>query len=72
MGYRDGPLVLKGVNAKINNGEKVGVVGRTGAGKSTLLLALLRAEKITGKVVLLTSIPIKTLRSRVGLVPQET
>ena len=30
MRYRDGPLVLKGVDFKIMSGQKIGVAGRTG------------------------------------------
>lgn len=41
--YRDNlPFALKNLNFTIQNGEKIGVVGRTGAGKSTLTMALLR------------------------------
>merc|ERR1719379_2845803 len=53
LGYRDGPDVLKSVSAKINPGEKVGVVGRTGSGKSTTTLALLRlVERRAGRIVI--------------------
>ena len=36
--YRpDLDLTLKGINLKINQGEKVGCCGRTGAGKSSTI-----------------------------------
>ena len=30
MRYRDGPLVLKGIDFNIRGGEKIGIAGRTG------------------------------------------
>lgn len=73
--YNDDKAVLKGASAVIKSGTKVGVVGRTGAGKSTLLQAILRTEKTTGTVkvdgVDLAQLPVSTLRSRIGVVPQD-
>lgn len=48
MGYRpELPPVLRGVELRIEGGEKLGVVGRTGAGKSSLLVALFRVCELT-------------------------
>lgn len=71
------PLVLHGVNLLIPGGKKVGFCGRTAAGKSSLMLSLLRlVEAEEGSAVEIDGIDIrsvglKTLRSRVTIIPQD-
>jgi len=75
--YRKGlPLVLKGIDTKIQDKEKIGVVGRTGSGKSSLMAGLFRIEEPAGGRIFIdgidiTTIPLKTLRSRMCILPQE-
>ncbi|KAG6545035.1 hypothetical protein Mapa_013728 [Marchantia paleacea] len=75
--YRtDTPLVLKGISLEIRGGEKVGVVGRTGSGKSTLIQALFRlVEPARGRIsvdgVDISTIGLRDLRSKFGIIPQE-
>jgi ATP-binding cassette, subfamily B, multidrug efflux pump len=38
--HQNFPLALKNVSFKINNGEKIGIIGKTGSGKSSLIQAL--------------------------------
>ena len=69
-------MVLKGINLKIQPGEKVGIVGRTGAGKSTLLSCLLRlVEPAEGRILVdgrsIVDVRLKDLRSGVTMIDQE-
>ena len=78
---RDTPLevnALAGVSFEVYEGEAVGIIGRTGAGKSTIvqhLNGLIRCKE-RGKVIVDgqdlsdPSLPIKTIRQKVGLVFQ--
>ena len=75
--YRPGlPLVLKGLSFVVGAGEKIGVVGRTGSGKSTLMLALCRVVEATSGSITIdgvdtSKVGLHTLRSRVGVIPQD-
>ncbi|KAI8065793.1 P-loop containing nucleoside triphosphate hydrolase protein [Gongronella butleri] len=74
---KDLDLILKGINASIRDGEKIGIVGKTGCGKSTLTLALFRflqfdqGSKITIDGIDISQIPLHDLRSRLTIVPQD-
>jgi ABC-type multidrug transport system fused ATPase/permease subunit len=77
MRYRkDLPLVLHGFSAQIKAGERIGVVGRTGAGKSSLISTLFRMTELSGGFITIdgldiSKIGLKTLRSRLTIIPQE-
>jgi len=72
----DLPLVLKGVSFTIAARQRIGIVGRTGAGKSSLTLSLLRLlEPRNGSIHIdgidISTITLKTLRSRIAFIPQD-
>eukprot|EP00656_Telonema_subtile_P007441 TRINITY_DN13499_c0_g1_i1.p1 TRINITY_DN13499_c0_g1~~TRINITY_DN13499_c0_g1_i1.p1 ORF type:complete len:1204 (+),score=301.64 TRINITY_DN13499_c0_g1_i1:298-3909(+) len=77
MKYRpELPLVLSGVSAVIQQGERVGICGRTGSGKSTLLTMLfLMNRPLSGSVLIggtdITTVPLRVLRSAIACIPQE-
>ncbi|RZC18435.1 ABC tran domain containing protein [Asbolus verrucosus] len=71
----DNPMVLQNVSFKVRGGEKVGIVGRTGAGKTSLISTLFRLFDFNGTIAIdgvdIKSIPLKTLRSKISIVPQD-
>ncbi len=75
---KNNPLVLKNVNFSVNSCEKIGIAGRTGCGKSSLMVALFQIEKcdpgtcikIDGIDIL--TVPLSILRSRIGIIMQES
>ena len=73
--HHDAP-VLHGIDLEIPAGSFFGIVGHTGSGKSTLLALLLRFYAPTAGQILIDGTRLetfdeRTLRQRVGLVPQE-
>lgn len=72
----DGRALLRDIDLDIPAGRTVGITGRTGSGK-TLLASLVGrlVEPTRGRVLLdgleLKTIPLTTLRSALGVVPQE-
>ena len=67
---------LNQISFKVEQGETLGIVGRTGSGKSTLLKQLLRQYPITSGQLYLSDISIDELdieqvKSWIGYVPQE-
>jgi ATP-binding cassette, subfamily B, multidrug efflux pump len=73
----DMPYVLQNITLKINPGETIGVIGHTGSGKSTLVNLLPRLFEVKeGEILLdgyeIKSLPLNTLRTSIGFVPQET
>ena len=69
--------VLDHVSFKLEKGQTLGIIGRTGEGKTTLVNLLLRVFE-PGKDMIyiggreIHSIPLRTLRSSIGYVPQDT
>jgi ABC-type multidrug transport system fused ATPase/permease subunit len=73
----EGQPALSGITALIHRGETIGIVGPTGAGKSTLLSLLLRLYDPTrGSVTMdgvdLRQLTLRSLRSSIAVVPQDT
>jgi HlyB family type I secretion system ABC transporter len=70
-------LQLENVNLNINSGEFIGVVGLSGSGKSTLmkLIARLYPPK-SGRILIdgvdISKVQLSSLRSQIGLVPQDS
>lgn len=70
------PLCLRNVMLTIKPGEHVGVIGRTGSGKSSLALSLVRiVEAAAGHICIdgvdIARVPLRTLRERIAIIPQE-
>ncbi|XP_050344711.1 ATP-binding cassette sub-family C member Sur-like isoform X2 [Nymphalis io] len=69
--------VLQNVNIVVNPGQRIAICGRSGSGKSSLLLTCAGATTIhSGRVLLdgqdITHVPLRVLRHRVVVLPQET
>lgn len=77
FGYNAEREVLRGIDLRIEPGEKIAFVGGTGAGKSTLMSLVLRFyEPSAGEVLVdgrnIRNVTRKSLRSQIGMVLQDT
>jgi ATP-binding cassette subfamily B protein len=76
FGYDPDRLVIEGVDLRVAPGETVAFVGPTGAGKSTLAKLVTRFyDPTVGRVLIdghdLRDVTMYSLRSQLGVVPQE-
>ena len=75
--YKNNDSFFSNFNLNIQDGEKVGIVGRSGAGKSSLVNLLLRFYDLDkGEILIdnknITSITQDSLRSNIAMVTQDT
>lgn len=74
--HSDHPQALQDVSLTINDGEKVGIIGRTGAGKSSIVSVLFRLFPLEhGSVVIdnvnIANLNLHSLRSKLAIIPQD-
>lgn len=75
--YNENEPVLQDVSFKVEPGEVVALVGPSGAGKSTIANLLPRFYDVTGGSIIIDGhnikdVTVSSLRTQVGIVPQET
>jgi ATP-binding cassette subfamily B protein len=75
--HPDNPNVLENLSCEIKPGETVAIVGRSGSGKTTIAKLVLGLYLPTeGKVLIdgqdITSLSLRSLRSQLGIVDQDT
>ncbi len=75
--YQTERSILKYLNFTITTGQKFAIVGTSGSGKSTLVKLLFRFyDPTSGKILIdgqnLSTVTQKSLRQKIGIVPQDT
>ncbi|KAI5950233.1 ATM1 [Candida jiufengensis] len=77
FGYHPDRPILRNATFTIPAGEKVAIVGPSGSGKSTILRLVFRFYDVQqGRILIdgqdITKVSLESLRSKIGVVPQET
>ncbi|CAM4164441.1 ABC transporter ATP-binding protein [Roseateles saccharophilus] len=77
FGYDPQRPIIRGLDLDVLAGRTTAIVGRSGSGKSTLVRLLLRLYEPQAGRILMDGLPIDSLqvaelRTRIGLVPQDT
>lgn len=67
---------IDNMSFKINQGEMVGILGKTGSGKTTLVDLMLRVYNVKHDEILISKtdimkLPLKVVRDKIGYVPQD-
>jgi ATP-binding cassette subfamily B multidrug efflux pump len=67
---------LENINISLKKGQSLGIIGKTGSGKSTLVNLLVRLYNAPENTIFfhnnsINEIPLSTLRSNIGFVPQD-
>ncbi|HET9843910.1 MAG TPA: ABC transporter ATP-binding protein [Gammaproteobacteria bacterium] len=76
FGYQKDRIILEDISFSLAKGKKLGIVGYSGEGKSTIAKLLLRFFKVSKGDILINGynindIAIKSIRTKVGIVPQD-
>ena len=76
FGYDKSKPVLNGINAKVNAGEMIGLVGKSGVGKTTAINLIARFYDVDHGTIEIDGVDIRKinlrdLRSQIGIVLQE-
>lgn len=77
FGYDEDRIIINDFSAKVEDGQKIAIVGPTGAGKTTMVKLLMRFYDVNSGAILLDGINIKDfkredLRKMFGMVLQDT
>lgn len=69
-------FALENINIHINQGQTLGIIGRTGSGKTTMVNLLFRTYNVPNEKILfdgndIMNIPLKVLRGNIAYVPQD-
>lgn len=75
--YNDDTALIEDLSLQVAPGRTIAIVGPTGAGKTTLVNLLMRFYELRGGQILIdgvdiTDVPRRALRSRIGMVLQDT